>query len=206
MTVRYSAGYLFCWLSGRLSKIAESVCIAKSQKILCVSFSKTGFGSCIYHLFVWSNVSFLHNSQWITLPTQSCLVLYSLYADLLRSFIMWLIVTSLSQHNLHLLLYCILFGMYSWVFRIFTIFARQSWKEKKKQNRESNSFRWIPFAGCSSFLQTLPPIIKTAKRFREPGVPNCICSLYKKLKCTSCQKRYFSALGLKIDRIPAIWG
>ena len=34
---------------------------------------------CIYHLFVLSNFNFLHNSQWITLLTQSCIVLYSLY-------------------------------------------------------------------------------------------------------------------------------
>ena len=29
----------------------------KSQRILCVSFSKTDSGLCIYHLFVWSNAS-----------------------------------------------------------------------------------------------------------------------------------------------------
>ena len=32
------------------------------------------FGLCIYHLFVWSNFNFLHNSQWISLPTQSRLL------------------------------------------------------------------------------------------------------------------------------------
>ena len=36
---------------------------------------------CIYHLFVWSNFNFLHISQWITLPTQLCLVLYSFCAN-----------------------------------------------------------------------------------------------------------------------------
>ena len=36
-----------------------------------MSFSRTGAGLCIYHLFVWSNFNFLHISQWITLPTQS---------------------------------------------------------------------------------------------------------------------------------------
>ena len=45
----------------------------------------------------------MHNSQWITFPTQSCLVLYSLCANLLHSLIIWLIVWSLSPHKLYLL-------------------------------------------------------------------------------------------------------
>ena len=52
-------------------------------------------------------LNFLHNSQWITLYTQSCLVLYSFWGNLLHS-LMWLIVSSLSPHNLHLLFYCVL--------------------------------------------------------------------------------------------------
>ena len=43
------------------------------QRILRVSFSRTDSGLCIYHLFVWYNLN-LHNSQWIALPIQSCLV------------------------------------------------------------------------------------------------------------------------------------
>ena len=50
--------------------------------------------------------SFLHNSQWITLPTQLCLVLYSLCTGLLLLLLMWLIISSLSPHNLHLLFFC----------------------------------------------------------------------------------------------------
>ena len=46
---------------------------------------------------------FLHNSLGIILPTQSCLVLYSFYANFLSSFIMWLIDSSLYPHKLHLL-------------------------------------------------------------------------------------------------------
>ena len=57
----------------------------------------------ICYLLVWSNLNFLHNYQWITLPTLSCLVLYSFCANLPHSVIMWLIVLSLSPHNLHLL-------------------------------------------------------------------------------------------------------
>ena len=50
-----------------------------------------------------SNLNFSHSSQWITLPTKSYLVLYSFCANLSHSLIMWLIVSSLSPHNLHLL-------------------------------------------------------------------------------------------------------
>ena len=59
-------------------------------------------GLCIYYLFVWPNLNFLHISQWITLPTQSCLVLYSFCANSLHSLIMWLMASSLSPHSLHL--------------------------------------------------------------------------------------------------------
>ena len=50
----------------------------------------------------------IHISEWITYPTQSSLVSYSFCANLLHSLIMWLIVSSLSPHNLHLLFCCIL--------------------------------------------------------------------------------------------------
>ena len=92
--------------SGFLVEIRWSVCMLKSHRSLCVS--RTGAGLCIYHLFVWSNINFLHISQWITLPTQSCLALYSFCANLLHSLFIWLIVSSLSPHSLHLLFYCVL--------------------------------------------------------------------------------------------------
>ena len=78
--------------------------ISKSQRILCVPFSWTDSGLCIYHFAVWSNLSFSHNSLWITFPSQSCLILYSLCASLLHSLILWLIVSSLSQNKLVILL------------------------------------------------------------------------------------------------------
>ena len=81
-----------------------SVC----QRSLCVSFSRTDAGLCIYHFLVLSNLNFLHISQWITLPTRSCIVLFSFRANLLHSLIMWLIVSSLSPHSLHLLFCCVL--------------------------------------------------------------------------------------------------
>ena len=95
--------------SGLLAEIRWSVCISKSHRSLCVSFSMTGAGLCIYHLLAWSHLNFLHISQWITLPTQSCLALYSFCANLLHSLIMWLIVSSLSLLSLHLLFCCVLF-------------------------------------------------------------------------------------------------
>ena len=96
----------FVWLiiiSGLLAEIRWSVCISKSCRSLCVSFSRTGAGLYIYHLFVWSNLNFLHISQWITLPTQSCLVLYYFCTNLLHLLIIWLMVSSLSPHSLNLL-------------------------------------------------------------------------------------------------------
>ena len=51
--VHLSAGSLFCcWLSQGLV-VWWSVCILKSQRSLCISFSRTDSGLCIYHLFVW---------------------------------------------------------------------------------------------------------------------------------------------------------
>ena len=94
--------------SGLLTEIRWSMYISKSHRSLCVLFSRTGAGLCIYQLFIGSNLNFLHISQWITLPTQSCLVLYSFCANMLHSLIMWLMVSSLSPHNLHLLFCCVL--------------------------------------------------------------------------------------------------
>ena len=80
---------------GLLADIWWSVCMLKFPWSTCVLFSRTGAGLCIYHLFVCSNWNFLHISQWIALPTQSCLALYSRCANLLHSLIMWLIVSPL---------------------------------------------------------------------------------------------------------------
>ena len=93
---------------GRLAEIKWSVCISKSQRSLCVSFSRTDVGLFIYHLVVRSNFGFLHNSLWISFATQLYLVLYTFCANLQHSLIMWLIVSSPSPHNLHLLFCCVL--------------------------------------------------------------------------------------------------
>ena len=90
-----------------MAEIRGFVCMSKSHRSLCVSFSKADAGLCIYHLFVWSSLNLLQLSQRITFPTQSCLVLYSFWTNLLHS-LMWLMVSSLSPHNLHLIFCCIL--------------------------------------------------------------------------------------------------
>ena len=60
--------------SGHLAEIRWSVCISESHWSLCVAFFMTDSGLYIYHLFVWSDLNFLHNSLWIILPTKSCLL------------------------------------------------------------------------------------------------------------------------------------
>ena len=95
--VDYFASSLFLLLmiiikSGLLAGIRWSVCILMSHRSLCESFSRTGAGLCIYHFLVWSNLNFLHISQWITLPTQSFLALYSRCANLLHSIIIIIII------------------------------------------------------------------------------------------------------------------
>ena len=58
---------------------------------------------CVVHIpFVRMVKSkFLAQPEWITFPTQLCLVLYSFCANLLHSLIMWLMVSSLLPYNLH---------------------------------------------------------------------------------------------------------
>ena len=76
--------------------------------MLCVLFSWTDSELSIYHSFIWSNSNFLHNSLWITFPTQSYLVLYTFCVNLLHSLIIRLIISSLSPQNLHLQFCCVL--------------------------------------------------------------------------------------------------
>ena len=60
--------------SGLLAGIRWSVCMLKSHRSLCESFSRTGAGLCISHLFIWSNWNFLHISRWITLQLLSLIL------------------------------------------------------------------------------------------------------------------------------------
>ena len=99
---------LIIMASGLLADLRWSVCISNSHRSLCVSFCRTAAGFCVYHLFVWSKLNFLHISKRTTLPTQLSLVLYSFWSNLMQSLIMWLIVSSLSLQNLHLQFCCVL--------------------------------------------------------------------------------------------------
>ena len=77
----YSGFSLFFLIPTRPSlqaRIGWSICISKSQRTLFISFSRTDSNLSIFHLIVWLNFNFLHNFQWITFLTQSCLVIYSL--------------------------------------------------------------------------------------------------------------------------------
>ena len=65
------------WLFGRDKVICLYVNIPLKSE--WVRFSRTDAGFCRYYLLVWSNLNFLHIFQWITLPTQLYLVLYSHY-------------------------------------------------------------------------------------------------------------------------------
>ena len=65
----FSLFFGFILWSGLLAGIMWSVCILKSHRSFCVSFSRNDAGLCIYHLFVWSNWNFFHISEWIILPT-----------------------------------------------------------------------------------------------------------------------------------------
>ena len=103
--------------SGLLAEIRWSVCMSKSHWSLWVSLSRTDTGLCIYYLFVWPNWNFLHISQWITLPAQSCLVLYSICANLLYSLIMRLMVSSRSPH--FVAYYCYYYYYYYYFFLSF---------------------------------------------------------------------------------------
>ena len=51
--------FLIIIRSGLLAEIRWSVCISKFHRSLCVSFSRTGAGLCIYYLLAWSQFKFL---------------------------------------------------------------------------------------------------------------------------------------------------
>ena len=93
-----------------------SVCISKSLMCVCVSFSGIDFG--VEHIPFVRMVNFQFLAQWITLPTQLFLVLYSFGASLLQSLIIWLIDSSLSPHNLHLL-FCSILSILALIWLVF---------------------------------------------------------------------------------------
>ena len=92
----------FCWLLlGQVfwPRLGDLLFVKVPLECICIFLDSC----CVVHIsFVrMVKLNFLHISQWIILPTQSCLVLYSFCANLLYSLIMWLMVSSLSLHSLH---------------------------------------------------------------------------------------------------------
>ena len=61
-------------------------------------------------------------SHWITLPTQSYLVLYSFCTNLLHSLIMILIVSSLSPYSVHLL-FCYVLSILALIWLVLTVLS-----------------------------------------------------------------------------------
>ena len=78
---------------------------------------------------------------WITFPIQSCLVLYSLCANLLHSLIMWLIVSSLSPHNLHQLFYCVL-SILALTYLVLMALFCAAYYNKEKESKEVLILIW----------------------------------------------------------------
>ena len=124
---------------------------------LCVAFSRTGAGLCIYHLVVWSNLNFLNISHWTTLPTQSCLALYSLCANFLHSLIMWLMVSSLSPHRLHLL-FCWVLSILTLIWLVLTALSCAAFR------RDCVSLLMLPF----SYVQVFSCEIVLIRRLKRP--------------------------------------
>ena len=107
--VRKSASSLFIMIiirSSRLAEIKWSVCISKSQRSLYISISDRFW---VVHMpFVrMVKLQLLAQLPVDHLATQSSLVLYYFCGNLLLCLIMWLMVSSLSPHNLHLLFCCV---------------------------------------------------------------------------------------------------
>ena len=73
-----------------------------------VSFSRTDSGLCIHYLLIWSKLNLLRNSQRITFPTQSFLVLHSFFISLQYLLSMCFNVSFFSCYNLHLQFCCLL--------------------------------------------------------------------------------------------------
>lgn len=92
----YSLNQVFCDLSHDLSR----------------SWHPTGsyivdFSQLLYHFAFRANPYFLHTSQWIFFPTQSCLLLYTFWANLPHSLTAWITVSSAFPRNLYLLVFSV---------------------------------------------------------------------------------------------------
>ena len=94
---------------------------------LYFSFSWTDSGLCVYCLIVWSNLNLLHNSLWITFPTQSCQVLYS-FLCLFAAFAYFLINDFISFTIWSTL--AILLLLINFLFNIIIINIKSPWQHR----------------------------------------------------------------------------
>ena len=74
--------------SGLLVEIWWSF-VSKNLIGICVSFITTDVGFYTYHFFAWSNLNFLHYSQWITFPTLLTFSFLAMSRSLLWAEISW---------------------------------------------------------------------------------------------------------------------
>ena len=106
--------FFFCWfLKGLViwPRLGD-LFVSPNPRALGTSHLPAQIRGCAYTICSYGQISiFFHKSLWITLHTQSYVVLYSFYICLLHSLMMWFIVSSLSPHHLNLLFCCVLFGL-----------------------------------------------------------------------------------------------
>ena len=86
---------IFSW-SCLQAWIRWSICISKSQRNWCITFSMMDSGLCWYYLFACLNFKHLHISHWNTFSIQSCLIWYSYCGILLHLLMVWFNVSSFS--------------------------------------------------------------------------------------------------------------
>ena len=84
--------------SGILLCILWSFCRVKSHSNLHLSFSSPISGLYSYHFSFTYIPHFLHISQWIFAPNQSCCLLYSFWANSLHTLNTWFTLSSAFPH------------------------------------------------------------------------------------------------------------
>ena len=127
--------------------IWKSICFSKSLIILYVPFSWKGSALYTYLLFVKSNFNLLYNFQRITFPYDSRLVLYSIWASLRHSLIMW--ISHLCFHITYTLYsvanyYYYYYYCYFTPLRVFYTsvgwwFFTEAWERERERERERAS-------------------------------------------------------------------
>ena len=80
--------------SGILLCISWSLCSVKSHSNLHLSFFSPISGLCSHYFSFTYIPHFLHISQWIFAPNQSCCLLYSFWANSLHSLNTWFTLSS----------------------------------------------------------------------------------------------------------------